>query len=313
MYSLPTVQSVVHRVGSPLEALTDALHRGMDDPNQRRAKHDASMHPSTDPRYHQSLQQQHASQRRGGYGPATTAADRYRTSSMTTPPAGGGRGIGASAGYGGYYQEPSASAFSTPTALPQSSMGYHQSAADYGQDTRQQAQNFTSAYNPAGILYNVQQASAQTPVYDTSQQFSARQPAALQMMAADVNSPYFQGGQGSGGVPSSAMQQAQQAASSNTSASVYQQSPAGRSALMQGYQTAVPSIEGLAQQQAQSADVSMDEQEYPATGSFEAAYASYQTQLKEVYQSILEGSLETAGESLLSVSEWLLGHVTELG
>ena len=45
----------------------------------------------------------------------------------------------------------------------------------------------------------------------------------------------------------------------------------------------------------------------------EAAYTSYQTALKEIFQNILNGRLSEASQSLLNVSEWLLGHVSDLG
>lgn len=229
--------------------------------------------------------------------------------------------MGGSAGYSGYYQDSTAGAFPTGTAMPQSSMSsYHQSTTDYGQDGRQ-TQNFTG-YNPANMMYNVQSASAQNPgVYDTSQQSFQRQPtAALQMMAADVASanPYFSGDASNTGTAS--MQA--QGASSNTSSAVYQ-NPADRNALL-GYSGNMASMSGLASQAAgaaaaaaapaaATADVSMDEQEYPATSGLDEAYASYQTALKEIFQNVTNGILQAASESLLNVSDWLLSHVTELG
>jgi hypothetical protein len=45
----------------------------------------------------------------------------------------------------------------------------------------------------------------------------------------------------------------------------------------------------------------------------EAAYTAYQTALKEIFQNIINGRLGEASQSLLEVSEWLLGHVGDLG
>lgn len=45
----------------------------------------------------------------------------------------------------------------------------------------------------------------------------------------------------------------------------------------------------------------------------EAAYTAYQTALKEIFQNIINGRLADASLSLLEVSEWLLGHVVDLG
>jgi hypothetical protein len=45
----------------------------------------------------------------------------------------------------------------------------------------------------------------------------------------------------------------------------------------------------------------------------EAAYTSYQSALKQIFQNIINRRLEEASQSLLEVSEWLLGHVGDLG
>jgi len=216
--------------------------------------------------------------------------------------------MGGTAGYSGFYQEPAAGAFSGATALPQSAMGYHQPTADYGQDARQTPGFAASAYNPAGMMYNVQQANAQTPVYDTSQQFSSRQPAAMQMMTPDVAGPYFSSeptnAPAGSGLPS-------QAASSSSAASGVYQQP--------GYSSGMAAVGSLASQSAAAAtagataDVAMDDQDYPAAGGLDAAYGQYQTALREIFQNINNGVLATASESLLNVSDWLLSHVTELG
>lgn len=201
--------------------------------------------------------------------------------------------------------------------MPQSSISsYHQSTTDYGQDGRQ-TQSFTG-YNPASMMYNVQSGAQNSAVYDTSQQSFQRQPAAaLQMMAADVTSanPYFSGETGS----STTTSLQTQAAPSNTSSSVYQNA-ADRSALL-GYSNNMAGMGGLASQagaapaaaSGSAGDVGMEEQEYPATSGLDEAYASYQNALKEIFQNVKGGILQTASESILNVSDWLLSHVTELG
>lgn len=58
----------------------------------------------------------------------------------------------------------------------------------------------------------------------------------------------------------------------------------------------------------------MEEEEFQAqVPGMEAAYTAYQTALKEIFQNIINGRLADAGTSLLEVSEWLLGHVGDLG
>lgn len=58
----------------------------------------------------------------------------------------------------------------------------------------------------------------------------------------------------------------------------------------------------------------MEEDDFQAQGpGMEAAYTAYQTALKEIFQNIINGRLGEASQSLLEVSEWLLGHVGDLG
>lgn len=223
--------------------------------------------------------------------------------------------MSGSAAYSSYYQDTAPNTFPAATGMPQGAMGYHQPAADYGQDARQ-TQGFASAYNQASMMYNVPQASTQSSVYDTSHQFSSRQPAALQMMTTDVTAPYFQSEPANAaaaqGIPP-------QTASAGASAGVYQQGQADRSSMLQSYAGQMASMGGMGSQQQQqastasAADTSMEEQEYRAPGGLEEAYASYQTALKEIFQNIINGVLASASDSLLNVSDWLLSHVAELG
>lgn len=211
---------------------------------------------------------------------------------------------GGSASYSTYYQEPSATAFST-SAMPQGGMGYHHTPTDYGQTDSRQTQSFAGTYNPTAIMYNVPQAAGpqSTGVYDTSQQFSSRQPAGLQMMTTDVAAPYFSS-EPTNPATASAMQ-AQTASSGGPQ--VYQQPG------LQNYSTSgMATMGGMAGQSSSTSDVRMEE-EYPAPEGLDAAYASYQSALKAIFQSIHDGALASASESLLNVSDWLLGHVAELG
>ena len=55
------------------------------------------------------------------------------------------------------------------------------------------------------------------------------------------------------------------------------------------------------------------QQPEPEIPGMEVAYSSYQAALKEVFQNIINNQLATAAVSLLEISEWLLGHVSDLG
>lgn len=70
----------------------------------------------------------------------------------------------------------------------------------------------------------------------------------------------------------------------------------------------------LAQQQ-NAPDPPPDEVETqePDDRDFERAYAQYQETLKQTFENTREGRLVEAGQSLLQISEWLLGAASDLG
>lgn len=49
------------------------------------------------------------------------------------------------------------------------------------------------------------------------------------------------------------------------------------------------------------------------TSDIDAAYGQYQTELRRTNESVRDGRLAEAGNSLLRVSEWLLGNAETLG
>lgn len=263
----------------------------MDDNSRKRRQNDQSQYPSSDPRFSQD----HGQAR----GFATSSTERFRAApSMTAPPS-AGRGIGPASGYG-YYTE-NASAF--PTALPAGTMQYQ---PEYGPDQRQH-QNFTS-YN-TNMMYNVNQQPPQNAVYDTAQHFQHRPAAAMQLLP-EAAAPYYAGEPNNTSV--APILHHQQSSSSSTT---FQQSPADRNQLLQGYGGSMLSMSGMAQGHSEV----MEEEEYAPTTSetnragLDEAYISYQNALKEIFQSIRTGMLVEASSSLLEVSDWLLSHVDELG
>ncbi len=271
----------------------------MDDNRGQRRQNEPPSHSASNPRYHQSLHD--SSQRRSFTG---AHAERFRPAPLSTPSSGAARGLGGSASYSTYYQEPSATAFST-TGMPQGAMGYHHTSTDYGQADARQGQGFPGTYNPTAMMYNVPQAAGpqSTAVYDTNQQFSSRQPAGLQMMGTDVAAPYF-----SSEPTNTAAASSMQAQTGSSSASQVYQQPG-----LQNYSAGgMAAMGGMAAQTSPAQEVRMDE-EYPAPEGLDAAYSSYQSALKAIFQNIHDGSLASASDSLLNVSDWLLSHVAELG
>lgn len=255
----------------------------MDDTNrQRRLKDSLGQHASV-PKYNS---QPHAGLVGSG------RSDRFHLSTSTSPQT--PRTLGANAGYN-YYQEPSNS-FS-------SSANMNAYGSEYGQDGRQQSQQNFGSYNTAAMMYSVAQPSPQTPVYDTQQQFGTRQSAALSMMTPDVTSSYF--GTDPSSTSASSIQQPTQGA--NTSNSVYQPH---NSALT--YAANMSGVGGV-QQAPGSADVSINEDAEFSENALEEKWITYQRQLSTVFQDITSGTLESASETLLTISDWLLSQVVDLG
>jgi hypothetical protein len=156
-------------------------------------------------------------------------------------------------------------------------------------------------------MYNVSQQAPQSTVYDTPQQFQPRQPAGMQMLS-DVAVPYFSTEPTSASGPPGLQHHA--SSSSSAAYQQHQQSPADRPPLLpQGYPQNM-TIGGMPQN---APDV-MEDDDFQSQGpGMEAAYTTYQTALKEIFQNIINGRLAEASQSLLEVSEWLLGHIGDLG
>jgi hypothetical protein len=260
----------------------------MEDNNRRRRHHEAP-YPAPDQRF--------AADQAQTRGFSSSSSDRFRPAPLATSPS-SSRGPASATAYAGYYQEPAAS---FPAGLPQNPLQYQ---PGYAQDQRQQ-QNFAN-YNP-DLMYNVSPQPAQSAVYDSTQQFQARQPAGMQMLS-DVAGPYFPNESTSAPGPPGLQHHA--SSSSSTVYQQHQQSPADRTPLLQqGYPGG-----NLAMGMAQAAPEMIGEEEFQSEGpGMEAAYTTYQTALKEIFQNVINGCLAEASQSLLEVSEWLLGHVGDLG
>ncbi|PVH68441.1 hypothetical protein DL98DRAFT_522746 [Cadophora sp. DSE1049] len=128
-------------------------------------------------------------------------------------------------------------------------------------------------------------------------------------MLSDVAAPYFPSEQNNTPCPPALQHHA-----SSGSSAVYQQrqqSPADQNAhlLNQEFLT----FTGMNAMMENPPEI-MEEEDFQAQGSgMEAAYTAYQTALKQIFQNIINGRLGEASLSLLEVSEWLLGHVWDLG
>uniref|UniRef100_A0A0D2Y8J7 Uncharacterized protein n=1 Tax=Fusarium oxysporum (strain Fo5176) TaxID=660025 RepID=A0A0D2Y8J7_FUSOF len=138
--------------------------------------------------------------------------------------------------------------------MPGTAIAY---GSEYGHDSRR-TQGFGDYSTAATAMYNVGQPSTQKTVYD-AQQFSSRQPAAMQMMPPDIASRYFGSETGASAGPSPQ----QPAQGSSGSANVYQQSNA------MNYASNSMSSESVMPQATKTADVSMTEDHDYAEGALE--------------------------------------------
>ena len=257
--------------------------------------------PSRQRRHNDPLGQ-HALSTRLGSQPSRSVPsggnDRYRPAPINTSPH-TPRSIGGGSGnYSGYYQEPT-SAVSSTSIPPGDLTGY---GSDYNQDGRQHSQSF-GGYNTTAMMYNVAQSNTQTSVYD-GHQFGSRQPAAMQMITPDVTSTYF----GTDAANASASSLNPPAHNSGSSTSLYQQNPSIN------YTSNMPSAGTMQQQVQGSADVSMNEEDAEnSDGALEEKWHNYQRQLATIFQDIANGLLDSASETLLTISNWLLSQVSDLG
>ncbi|KNB15863.1 hypothetical protein FOXG_14215 [Fusarium oxysporum f. sp. lycopersici 4287] len=189
-----------------------------------------------------------------------------------------GRGMAATDSCSTYYSEPIVS-FSTSN-VPVTAIAYD---SEYGLDCRQK-QGFGGYSIAATMMYNVGQPT-------------------MQLMPPDVASSYFGAETGASAGPS--LQQPAQGSSG--SANVYQQSNA-----MDDSSNSMYSVRAMPQTTS-TADVSMTDDHDYGEGALEEKWVSYQRQLGRIFQEIVNGSLESASEKLLSVTSWLLSQVADLG
>lgn len=222
-------------------------------------------------------------------------SDRFRPSSLSVSGA-MGRGGGNSSHYG-YYNEAPAT-FST-----QVSTTPVQYQADYPIEPQRQ-QGFTS-FN-TNMMYNVAPEAAPNATYDSNQHFPPRQPASLPILAADVAAPYFAGEPANAaGTPGL------QHHPSPGSSAAYQQNSGGRAPPSQQYLASTNTMGTMPQNLPPE---TTEETDYPSEGSdWAAAYAAYQTALKDVFGNIKNQMLAEASRSLVDISDWLLSTVGQLG
>ncbi|KAL8791394.1 MAG: hypothetical protein Q9213_000010 [Squamulea squamosa] len=187
-----------------------------------------------------------------------------------------------------------------PTQLQGSSMHF---PTDYSQDS-QRSQPFPQ-YAPQ-MVYNVPQQNQPRSPYDTMPQYQPRQSAALEVLSNQFSVPQYYnpnepvGGSGHTSTP-------QQYAPSQFNQSIaYQTSGIGRNTIPPPYPVDMADY-------AQGAAAEGAEQQEQEASDFAEDYDTYQEALRDTFEHTSKVRLAEAGQSLEFISEWLLGHVKELG
>ena len=175
---------------------------------------------------------------------------------------------------------------------------------DYPQDPQRQQQYPQYA---SQMMYNVpQQVQPQSP-YDSVQQFQPRQSAAVEVLSTNFGVPqyYHPGEPTSAPGPGTIAQQ--------YAPSQFQQPIQYQPSSSQGRTTLQPAFPAGMADFSQPSAPDTSEQQNPEASKFDQAYNQYQEALKQTFENTRSSRLVEAGESLLEISEWLLGHAAELG
>jgi hypothetical protein len=235
---------------------------------------------------------------------------------------------GSASGYGFFDEAPQPG--SVP--VPQSAMQYHHS--DYSPE-HQRPPTLSPQYG-SGMVYGIAQQLSQNPPYDPVLPFQpSRRPAGgievLPPGFAGVSPFYVPNEQ----LTSAATVTSQHAPSPFPSVGFSQQSPAGgRSSLAPSlYSPAMtdlppplplqPPPSSAPAQQIQHQHPNTHQQAINATdmgqgtsgpsSAYDPGYNWYQNSLKRTFEQIHGGQLAEAAQTLLEISDWLLGHAVELG
>ena len=178
-----------------------------------------------------------------------------------------------------------------------------QYSPDYTPDAQRQQSHFNYTSH---MMYHVPPPTQQQSPYDTVPQYQPRQTAALEVLSTQFGvPPYYTAETTSAPAPASIAQQ-------YTPAQYHP--PLQYQPQVSIAQSTIPSTytAGMADFAPPNAP-EVAEQQDPEEPSFDQLHGEYQEEIKRTFESIRAGRLAEAGRSLLEISEWLLGHASELG
>ncbi|KAF2665515.1 hypothetical protein BT63DRAFT_67553 [Microthyrium microscopicum] len=264
----------------------------------------------------------------GQYPSVSAAGDRYQVRGTSQLPSAASTGRGANMPS---YSYPANAAGAYPE-LNSSNLQYGGASADYGasqdstQRASQQAQQHQSTHaaqqqqtqqnqqqphqgqQPYHGIYG-QQPSPTSP-YDPVQQYPPRQSAAIEVLSnqfGGVTPAYYVAGETG---PTSAPNTAITPQSGYNPISYTTQSPVGRDSLASAYAAGMadPS-QATGSQPGYGQPASYSNQ----TAELDNAFGSYQDALRRSFESIRDGNLAEAGNTMISITDWLLSNAEVLG
>ncbi|MCJ1302318.1 hypothetical protein MMC08_005121 [Hypocenomyce scalaris] len=216
---------------------------------------------------------------------------------------------------------------SAPPAVPGPSTqalayGYTQGQQYAGQPLQGSSLQYTPDFSPpdpqrqqhfpqyaSHMMYNVPQQAQQQSQYESVPQYQPRQSAAIEVLSTQFGVPqYFNPSEPTSAAGPAVPQQYASTQFQQPMSYPQQAASLGRSTNPPPYQTgmadfAQPIATDVLEQQGLALDSS----------SYDDAYNQYQNALKLTFENTRSGRLIEAGQSLLEISEWLLGHAVELG
>lgn len=309
-YATPPATPAAHRTSvfdTPLGELKSGGTGGMEGDEQQRRQYEQPSYPqrgfahdlrpgaqgSNVPEVHETLREAAGGDGSERYRHSQLLATRTPTSASMAVAGGNAHLLG---GFGYTQGQPY-----TPPHMQGSSMQYQ---AEYPQESQRQQQFPQYA---SQMMYSVpQQAQPQSP-YEAVQQYQPRQSAAIEVLSSQFGvPPYYNPGEPTSAPGPTTI--SQQYAPAQFQQPVQYQAPTslGRSNLQSSYPTGMAEF-------AQPAAPDVLEPPNSDASNFDQAYSQYQEALKQTFENARVGRLVEASESLLEISEWLLGHAVDLG
>ncbi|KKZ61278.1 hypothetical protein EMCG_04086 [[Emmonsia] crescens] len=246
-----------------------------------------------------------------------SSADRFRQQQQPPEPA---RGLGADgvihqdrastlSSYGGYGYTGSHS-YSTPSlqggTLQSGGLQYQSNFPPSSRNQQPDHQQQRLSQYESDMVYNITPQAQPQPPYEGVSHYQPRHSAAIEVLATQFGVPqYFQAeGSAVAGVSDQYL-----------TASQVQSTPYSQPASLARATTTSTLPETMADLHASTATEGLGHPGFPRESSagFDDAYNQYQRALRQTFENTQSGRLVDASQSLLEISEWLLGNATELG